>query len=592
MISNPTGIYIRISDVFPHINNDFQTFRGILKELSLTDTLFWCARLNMVISTSMDIAPKARQVKQFLTSAEMKAVNNFVRRHGGPNKVIIFFRGQILELLRWVLLFCHDLPDDGITFEKQEVRLKFSQAAFIASDIWAKRVFEGRFSVEDDIDKTRQKALGAIRKSTEATDTTNYLDKFLGRGWTLFKDYFPKFYPCFEDEFLTKTELSVEEYFICFTSIITSFMNPQKASGIFNINELKENVNYSNQLAKYIKLESQTAEELKNALWKLNSENINSFEEAPFYDYRTLRDRPILSTSDGRSIIIDPILFSEKASVGPLFYLLDKQVAKSQAEIIFSSFGYAFESYACDILKRMFPHTSGHLAKRLSCKVEGYDEEGNKIEIDAYLNDAIELVLFEMKSGFIPEKTILSNNHEDFLEQLRKRYSATKAMLSERKIKGVGQLARIIKSIATRKWLGKDDEFNNVKRIYPILVVHDSLLTSPVYGNFFASEFKNNLEPDNEQRNGNLIKGNVEVTPVIVLSIEDLEDLETSIEHFSLRELLSSYSYSCPDRVTSLRNFVAISKDFTLYHNRNTAAKGLEILDKCAKAVFNAEYSD
>lgn len=594
MTSTPTTVYIRISDVFPHIKNDFETFRGLLKELSLTDTLFWCARLNMALSTSMDITLKARQefgLKRFLTSDEMRAVNDFVRKRGGPNKVIIFFRGQILELLRWVLLFCHDLPDDGITFEKQEVRLKFAQAAFIASDIWAKRVFEGRFSVEEDIDRRRQKALGPIRKSTEATGTANNLAKSLGRGSILFEDYFPKFYKHFEDEFHSKTNLSVNEYFICFAAIITSFMDPQKVSGLFNINELKENAKYGNQLAKYIDLESQTVNDLKNALWKLNSENINSFEEAPFYDYRPLRDRPILSSSDGRAIIIDPILFSEKASIGPLFHLLGKQVTESQANTIFGAFGDAFESYACDILKRMYPHTPG-FAQRLSCKVEGYDEERKGIEIDAYLHYPKELVLFEMKSAFIPERAILSDSHEDLIEQLRERYSVTNESSSGQKIKGVGQLARIIKSIAAKTWLGKNDEFNNVKRIYPILVVHDSLLTSPVYGNFFASEFKNNLEPDNEQGNGDLIKENVKVTPVIVLSIEDLEDLETSIEHFALRELLSSYSHSCPDRVTSLHDFMGISKEFHLYHNRNTAAKAQEIIEKCMKAVFNIEYSD
>ncbi len=204
----------------------------------------------MELSTSMDTTLKARQeigLKQFLTSVEMRAVNDFVRSRGGPDKVIIFFRGQVLELLRWVLLFCRDMPDDGITFKKQEVRLKFAQAAFIASDIWANRVFEGWFSAEEDIDKSRQKALGPIRKSTEATCIANNLAKSLGRGWTLFKDYFPKFYKRFEDDFYSKTNLSVSEYFICFAAIITSFMNPKKVSGIFNINELKENANYGNQ---------------------------------------------------------------------------------------------------------------------------------------------------------------------------------------------------------------------------------------------------------------------------------------------------------------------------------------------------------
>lgn len=595
MISNPVAVYLRISDVFPRMNSDHRTFRGILKELSLTDTLFWCARLNMVLSTSMDVQPKARQefgLKQFLTPNEISVINDFVKKHGGPQKVIIFFRGQILELLRWVLLFCRDFTDDGTTFDKQEVRLKFAQALLISSDIWANRILEDRFFVDDNIDRSRQRALGAIRKSIEATVTANNLAKSLGRGWTLFRDYFTRNYTSFESEFFSKTGLSVDEYFICFAAIITSFMDPKRGSGIFNVNELKENTNYGDKFAKYIQLESQNADDLKNALWKPNSNDINSFEKAPFYDYRPLRDKPILSTRDGRAIIIDPIFYSEKASVGPLFHLLDKQETNGQVNTIFGAFGDAFENYSCDILKRMFHHSSGSLAKRLSCNVKGEDQKGDEIEIDAYLNDAVELVLFEMKAVFIPEKTILSDKHDNFLQQLRQKYSVTEESSSDRKTKGVGQLARIIKSIAAKKWLGENDEFSSVKRIYPILVIHDSLLTSPVYGQFFASEFKNYLEPDAEQRNGNLRKGDLEITPVIVLSLEDLEDLETSIEHFAFRELLSSYSSACPDRLTSLRDFIAFSNKFTLYHNRNIAAKGQEILEKCGEVVFNMKFSD
>ena len=161
MTSNQIAIYIRISDVFPNMNNDFQTFKSLLEDLSLTDTFFWCARLNMVLSTWMNVDPKARQefgLRQFLTTDEIRVVNDFVSKHGGPQKVIIFSRGQILELLRWILLYCKDFHDDGITFEKQEIRLKFVQAALIATDIWAQRVFEGRFPTDEDIDEGRQKA--------------------------------------------------------------------------------------------------------------------------------------------------------------------------------------------------------------------------------------------------------------------------------------------------------------------------------------------------------------------------------------------------------------------------------------------------
>ena len=595
MSLNPTAIYIRVSDVFPDVKDDFPTFIDILKKLSLSDTLFWCGRLNLVLSSWIDVESKVRQefgLKQFLTQEAINTVNEYIHRMGEATKVIIFFRGQVLELLRWALLFCRDFPDDGVTFEKQEVRLNFAKAALIAGDVWGKRVFkEGRFSVGNDIDKSGQKALlGAIRKSIEATATASSIERPLGRGWTLFNDYFPSFYQDFDTKFCFKTELSIEEYYICYAAIITNFMNPTRNPGIFNINQLKENTNYGEKLVKFVQLESQTTGELKTALWPLGLHQISSFEEAPLYDYRPLREKPILSLSDGRSIILDPILFSEKATVGPLFHLLDKELTQSEANTIFSHFGETFENYSCDILKRMFPDSSSGLAKRLSCNANGYDEADTEIQIDAYLNDAVELVIFEMKAAFIPEKDVLSDNYEILIETLRKRYSVTRETTGEQKIKGVGQLAKISKAIAAKKWLGENNEFSDVKRIYPVLLVHDSLLTSPGWGSFFASEFEEHFQPESKLRNGNLIRGSLKVTPVIILSIEDLEDLETSLEHFSFSELLSAYSNSCSDRLISVRDFIANSHEFALHHNRDMAAKGQEILKKCGKIVFNEDY--
>lgn len=53
-LGNPTGVYIPVSEVFPSIQNNFETFRSLLQGLSRTDSLFWCARLNLIISCPSD----------------------------------------------------------------------------------------------------------------------------------------------------------------------------------------------------------------------------------------------------------------------------------------------------------------------------------------------------------------------------------------------------------------------------------------------------------------------------------------------------------------------------------------------------------
>jgi len=50
------------------------------------------------------------------------------------------------------------------------------------------------------------------------------------------------------------------------------------------------------------------------------------------------------------------------------------------------------------------------------------------------------------------------------------------------------------------------------------------------------------------------------VAPLTIMTVQDLENLEKSIGHFSLADLLASYTRECPDRMRSLHNFIAFSE--------------------------------
>ena len=592
MSMTPIAVYIPASEVFPGLQSDFGTFRKLLASLSLTDTLFWCARLNLIVSDPSEHDHIARQqfgISQFLGKQEVRAVNEFVRRQTDKRNVTIFFRGQVLELLRWVILYCEDQPGDGNTFENEEVRRNFAKAALIASDIWARRVFANRFSLDGGVDTARQRALGSIRKSMEATSTASDLPRTLGRGWALFSKYFPRNYRACETEFQAATGLSVEEYYICLCGIITNFMNPKINNGIFDSTILGSSTPYAEVLARYLALESQSVEDLRESLWTQHVDDIRGFDDALPYDYRPLREKPIMRARDGRAIIIDPMFYSEKASVGPLFHLLGERWPAEKANRIFGAFGNSFEEYCCDILRRMFPDTDGALSKRLECNliIRGDSRPQSEIEIDACVDDVVETVIFEMKAVWIREDEILIDRYEDFLEHLRKKYGVTSGGDREGRVKGVGQLARIVNALASEAVAIYNGRFAEAQLVYPVLVVHDPLLGAPVYGNILASEFSGCLVPDAENAPGEIRKGRLRVAPLIIMTVEDLEDLETSIEYFGLRDLFADYTRDCADRLTSLHNFMAFSdyKD-KMYHSRSAASKALEILKKTQERVF------
>ncbi len=126
-----------------------------------------------------------------------------------------------------------------------------------------------------------------------------------------------------------------------------------------------------------------------------------------------------------------------------------------------------------------------------------------------------------------------------------------------------------------------------VKRFYPVLLVHDPLLDAPGHGNILADEFATALDPDEMGRTGEMRKGHFWVAPLIIMTIEDLECLETSIEHFSLHNLLRDYSADCSDRMASLHNYLAISKYRTkVYHSRSMASNTLEVLEQSQRTIF------
>ena len=136
--------------------------------------------------------------------------------------------------------------------------------------------------------------------------------------------------------------------------------------------------------------------------------------------------------------------------------------------------------------------------------------------------------------------------------------------------------------------IGLADRFDKAKVIYPVLLVHDFLLVAPVYGKFFADEFKRIIEPEFTNRDGVFIKNNMRIKPLILMTIDDLENLETSIEHFGFKKLLEDYSSECKDRIVSLHNFISLSGySNKMYHNKWIAGKAMEIIDKTKAAIFD-----
>jgi len=208
---------------------------------------------------------------------------------------------------------------------------------------------------------------------------------------------------------------------------------------------------YSGVFPNYLELESQSPESLASSLWA------NLAHGA----YHSIRDRPIALFDNRLSIILDPTYYSDKLSVGPLFHLISAN--PRLANELFSKFGLAFEDYAIDALKRMYPERPG-LVSRLAYNVLGKAKSGRPFEIDAVLHDVRALVIFEIKATWLSEDTIL-DDYETLIRQIRLRYGVNldSSGAAEGKPKGVAQLSQIIGAIARREWAGVHGEFGDAR---------------------------------------------------------------------------------------------------------------------------------
>lgn len=531
------GVFVPLDAVFPDLAPTERTLISVLETLSRDDTLFMCARVNIIVSGFGDFEHKSRQ-EQAINSLKVPTlldrINDFCRSRPPGKLPVIFFRGQMLELMRWVSRYSRNLPSDGTSYDDPQRREGFVKAALIASELWGKRIFRDKLTPNVGLSDMRRRALGAFRRGVDESGTAPHLGSAIGRGIGLFTKYMPACHPRFEEEFEAATGLPLRQYLGCATVLMLKTMQHNKEDPLFGVDTYAGATTYRDIFPRFFDLVSLPADRLAEAVW-------GNFEAE---GYARLRERPVMMTADGRGIVLDPTFFAERVSVGPLFHAT-KGRERSESLKLFAAFGDAFERYATEALRRMYPHRPG-LVDRVALAMQGAAADGRKFEIDASLFDYPRAAVFELKASFLLDKALDAEDTETLPREIRKKYGKAEG----ERDKGVAQLARSIGAIARGEWLGDHGQFADITTLYPVLLVHDNRLDTPLFGHFLEQEFRSLLGKISRERH---------VAPLTVMTIHDLENLERSIEGFSLLGLLADYARECPDRLRSLHNYITSS---------------------------------
>lgn len=322
-----------------------------LTPLCRDDVIFECAMINALVSGLESAETRDRQQvasEVVCCRREVDAINAFARAQGDGQPPEVFFRGQMLELMRWAARHCRKTDGDGRSFDDPSVRSAFVKAALIASEIWSRRVYRDAFEIgERDDAEARRRAMGAIRKGIEESNPAPHLGFLMGRGRQLFTHYLPRELPAFPDLFKEETGLAIDEYFVAAAGLAQYAFSRRGVGPLFNFASVADQTTSQATIRKFIDLESQRADDLEQCLWR-------DFSAA---GYRGLRERPIFVSASGKAAILDPTFYYEKMSISPLFHaahnLADKE--RDGDKRVFGAFGDAFELYAVKSLPSATP---------------------------------------------------------------------------------------------------------------------------------------------------------------------------------------------------------------------------------------------
>jgi hypothetical protein len=198
--------------------------------------------------------------------------------------------------MRWTARYARNLPQDGTTFEDPAFRERLVKAALIAGGLWGDRIFGGKLTGNSPVSEARLRALGALRKGVEEANLAPHIGVAMGRGLKLFTEYVPKYLPEFLDIFQAATGLTLRQYLGCATALSTYIQQRGKNGPFFVSQTVAAATTYKDIFPKFFALDSQSPEQLADSFW-------SDFEKG---GYKTLRERPIMITADGRGIALDP----------------------------------------------------------------------------------------------------------------------------------------------------------------------------------------------------------------------------------------------------------------------------------------------
>lgn len=240
-------------------------------------------------------------------------------------------------------------------------------------------------------------------------------------------------------------------------------------------------------------------------------------------EFRLWRQYPLVRLSENHIICVDINFLLDKLQTGVFWIIRDQleKLKKGNGQKIISLWGDVFEDYAASIIKRGIKSQKPSL-ERCILNPKYIGKGMNECtDIAVCSNDT--LILLECKAPLLSAGARFSGDFNKLRRELQTKLIETKTSGGKKKSKGVGQLWHAIQTLGhTNKKERKQVEgidISKVKKIYPVLILSDRVFGSPCMSWFLNSEFQRFVK-------NNALKKHLEIMPLTVLTVEELEELE------------------------------------------------------------------
>ncbi len=252
-------------------------------------------------------------------------------------------------------------------------------------------------------------------------------------------------------------------------------------------------------------------------------------------EFRLWRQYPLVEVSENRILCIDFSLLLEKLQSG-VFWIMRNQLEKQRrgdGEKIIALWGDIFEDYTASIIKRGIDDQEPRVENYIIAPK--YDQRQEEECTDVVIYDGDTLILLECKAPLLRAESKFSGDFDTLYAELKDKIIEGEG---PGKARGIKQLCNAIQSLfhsdEARRRSIEEIDLSKIKKIYPILVLSDRMFSVPCMNWFLNLEFQRLMKDIHGE-------ADLDIKPLAVLTIEDLESLEPYISKTSFQDHLDKW---------------------------------------------------